>query len=53
MFCSKCGSENKNEARFCNSCGDSLAGEGPIFIGRDAQRPAPKKKRGLIKSMVI
>lgn len=27
MFCSKCGTENANESKFCKGCGQSLTGE--------------------------
>jgi hypothetical protein len=30
MYCSKCGKENSNDARFCQNCGQSLGQEKPI-----------------------
>lgn len=29
MYCSKCGAENQDGARFCNACGQALSGAGP------------------------
>lgn len=52
MFCSKCGSENKSEARFCHNCGNAmLVEEQPIIGSRDASNGKPKKKRGIVKNM--
>lgn len=52
MFCSKCGSENKSEARFCHNCGNTmLVEEQPITGTRDASNGKPKKKRGIVKSV--
>lgn len=52
MFCSKCGSENKSEARFCHNCGTAmLVDEQPIIVNRDASNGKPKKKRGIVKSV--
>ncbi len=28
MFCSKCGNENNEGAKFCNSCGNSMIANG-------------------------
>lgn len=52
MFCSKCGSENKDEARFCHNCGNAmLVDEQSITASRDASNGKPKKKRGIVKSV--
>lgn len=52
MFCSKCGSENKDEARFCHNCGNAMSIEDqPIIINSGASNGKPKKKRGIVKSM--
>ena len=42
MFCSKCGREISNQARFCNYCGSPVAA--PAV--QAAQQPAPAKKTG-------
>ncbi len=39
MFCPKCGTRNEEEARFCVSCGNSLASQGG-FQPQPAARPA-------------
>lgn len=53
MFCSKCGSENKDEAKFCNSCGETIAvnNRSPMVGQNDLSRE-PKKKRGILKNIV-
>ena len=30
-YCSKCGSKNEDDAKFCNKCGNSLTG--PVNVG--------------------
>ena len=38
MRCSKCGADNREVAKFCDSCGASLSAEASVIV---AKRPAP------------
>ena len=35
MFCSKCGTENKDDAVFCGECGTTLKSQSPTSISGD------------------
>lgn len=43
MFCSKCGTENPDGARFCASCGVALAAAAPVQAA-----PPPPPLRGVV-----
>ena len=41
MFCTQCGTANRDDARFCSQCGHSLAGDTPTSIQKSADSGAP------------
>jgi hypothetical protein len=50
MFCQKCGTENKDDATFCNACGVALKDPVPqVTASTPKEAPeAPKKKHGIL-----
>jgi len=44
MFCQKCGNENKDDAKFCNSCATALT---PV-----SGQPSPSKHNEVIKTKI-
>jgi len=46
MFCSKCGTQNPEDAIFCSKCGNNLKLENPISI-------SSKEKRGIHEQLHI
>ena len=67
MYCSKCGTQNKDTARFCKNCGepldvpvvsqpvknaDSAGAEGPEKSGRRAGEAPGKKASGINRSNI-
>ena len=53
MFCSKCGKELENDARFCNSCGIELKKEISEESMIEASKSPKVKKSSLLLKMVI
>lgn len=65
MFCPKCGSQNKDAARFCGTCGASLNNQGheqsvqpaqavePVQTVQPVQPNAPKKSMSKIAKIVL
>lgn len=47
MFCSKCGSENKDDAKFCSKCGN------PLSVDALAKKSVHKKGPGIILPVIL
>jgi phage shock protein C len=45
MFCSKCGNQMANGARFCSACGASFTPEYPGFYPQTGQLTRPRANR--------
>lgn len=45
MFCSKCGNQLSNGARFCSACGTSCASENPGYYPQTGQLTRPRTSR--------
>ncbi len=45
MFCSKCGNQIQNGARFCSACGASCTPEYPGFYPQTGQLTRPRTNR--------
>lgn len=57
MFCSKCGQENENDAKFCRSCGNPLASNEPVVVDESKEvnnkKGKGKKKGGIVAAIVF
>jgi predicted nucleic acid-binding Zn ribbon protein len=41
VFCTQCGTANRDDARFCSKCGRSLTDDGPLIAQKSAESGSP------------
>ncbi len=53
MFCSKCGTENNEQAKFCKSCGAALSGSLQFEVNEAEKSKPEEKQQGSKKFIAI
>ena len=52
MFCPKCGKKNKEEAQFCEFCGEKIVEESKVVLPSKPKKPLSKKNKIIIVVVV-
>ena len=52
MFCPKCGKKNKEEAQFCEFCGEKIVEESKVILPSKPKKPLSKKNKIIIVVVV-
>lgn len=52
MFCPKCGKKNKEEAQFCEFCGEKIVEESKVVLPSKQKKPLSKKNKIIIVVVV-